>query len=560
MKLKNMDFKVATYLRLSKDDGDFSLSGKTESNSIHNQRELLTSYLKAHPELMFVDEYVDDGYTGTNFDRPDFQRMMDDIKTGKINCIIVKDLSRFGREYIGAGRYIEKIFPQLGVRFIAVNDNFDTYDSNSADNIVVPFKNLINDSYSRDTSIKVRSNLEVKRQNGEFVAPFAVYGYSKDPANKNHLVVDEYAAEIVKEIFFLAMDGLSPIGIAKHLNKKGVLSPLEYKKANGSRFNCSFVTNQKSLWSHVSVRRILQNEIYTGVLLQGKTTTPNYKVKKVIKKDKEDWSRNEGTHEAIISKSFFDLIQILLREDTRSAPDSSKIYPYSGKIFCGDCKQPLIRKTTKSAGKSYVYYVCSANKADKTVCSNHSIALDKLDCAILASIQAEISTIMDMELAMQQIEQLAWEKSELRKIDAGIAVQEELIQKNSQLRMGIYEDLCAGILDRDEFVELKKEFTQRIADAKGAIEELTVVRNSVLQGVSSQQGWIAQFKEYENITEINRNAIVNLIEKIYVYEGNEIEVVFRHRNQLNDIMEFLQQKKPVPVQRPALTVLEREVI
>ena len=563
METKQMEFKAATYLRLSKDDGDFSLSGnteKTESNSIHNQRELLKNYLKAHPEIQHVAEYADDGYTGTNFDRPDFQNMMDAIRSGKINCIIVKDLSRFGRDYIDAGRYIEKIFPQLGIRFISVNDQFDTLESHSSDNIIVPFKNLINDSYSRDTSIKVRSNLEVKRQNGEFVSGFTVYGYQKDPANKNHLVIDEYAAEIVKEIFSLTMEGFSPEAIANRLNEKGILCPLEYKKSKGSRFQCSFTTSSRPVWSHVAVRRILTNEVYTGVLVQGKRTTPNYKVKKIIYKDKEDWARVEGTHEAIIARPFFDLVQQLLLEDTRISPDQEKIYPYSGKIFCGDCKSMITRKTVKSGGKAYVYYICSANKANRNICSKHSIRQTDLDEAVLAAIQAQINVILDLDKALQQIKSLAWERSEIKKIEANIDAQNQIIHKNRDLRMGIYEDLREGIISQDEFQELKQEFTQRIADAKHAVEKLNTAKNEILQGSSMQQGWLAQFRKYQNITEITRPVIVNLIEKIYVYENNEIQVVFRHRDQLADIMSFLKNQNTVEKKPETTGFLRQEVI
>lgn len=283
-KIMEQIYQVAIYLRLSKDDGDFSSSeeGKAESNSIHNQRELLLSFLEKHSEMKLYDEYKDDGRTGTNFDRPDFKRMMEDIRTGAVNCIIVKDLSRFGRDYIECGKYIEKIFPQLGVRFISVNDGFDTAAAGSSDSIVIPFKNLINDSYSRDISIKVRSNLDIKRRQGEFISNFAVYGYEKDPKDKNHLVIDEYAAEIVRDIFKWKLEGLSPDRIANRLNRQGILSPMEYKKARGSRYKSAFKTGSRAFWSHVAVRRILQNEVYTGTLVQGKRTTPNYKVKRLV--------------------------------------------------------------------------------------------------------------------------------------------------------------------------------------------------------------------------------------------------------------------------------------
>lgn len=327
-------YRVAIYLRLSKDDGDFSFSdgGKTESNSIQNQRELLHAYLAKHPEMELYGEYKDDGRTGTNFDRPDFQRMMEDVRKGAINCIIVKDLSRFGRDYIECGKYIEKIFPQLGVRFISVNDGYNTAASSSTDSLVIPFKNLINDSYSRDISIKVRTNLEVKRRQGEFISNFAVYGYCKDPADKNHLIVDEYAADVVQNIFKWKIEGLSPNSIAVRLNKLGILSPMEYKRSHGSRYSTKFKKNTIAEWSHVAVRRILQNEVYTGVLVQGKRTTPNYKTKKFVYRNEDEWVRVEGTHEAIISRPQFDLVQKLLLEDTRAGAEDTAVHPYCGRI------------------------------------------------------------------------------------------------------------------------------------------------------------------------------------------------------------------------------------
>lgn len=280
-----------------------------------------------------------------------------------------KDLSRFGRDYIECGKYIEKIFPQLGVRFISVNDGYDTAASSSTDSLVIPFKNLINDSYSRDISIKVRTNLEVKRRQGEFISNFAVYGYCKDPADKNHLIVDEYAADVVQNIFKWKIEGLSPNSIAVRLNKLGILSPMEYKRSHGSRYSTKFKKNTIAEWSHVAVRRILQNEVYTGVLVQGKRTTPNYKTKKFVYRNEDEWVRVEGTHEAIISRPQFDLVQKLLLEDTRAGAEDTAVHPYCGRIFCADCGAPAVRKTVRSGDRQYVYYVCSANKSNREACS-----------------------------------------------------------------------------------------------------------------------------------------------------------------------------------------------
>ena len=538
-------YKVAIYLRLSKDDGDFSFAGngKSESNSIHNQRELLMDFLAKHREMELYDEYKDDGRTGTNFERPEFKRMMDDVRCGKINCIIVKDLSRFGRDYIECGKYIEKIFPQLGIRFIAVNDGFDTDYAGSADSIVIPFKNLINDSYSRDISVKVRSNLDIKRRQGECIASFAVYGYEKDPENKNHLVIDGYAADIVRDIFKWKVEGLSPDRIAARLNELGVLSPMEYKKAKGSRLKTGFRTGGKMLWSHVAVRRILKNEIYTGVMVQGKRTTPNYKTKKLIYKCESEWVRVENRHEAIISRPQFDMVQQILREDTRAGAEQTAVHSYCGRIFCGDCGAPMVRKTVNSGGKRYVYYVCSANKADRAVCSKHSIREDTLDQAVLVTVQQQIRTVLDMDRAMQQIEALSWEKSEIKKLEANMEYQSQVIEKNNVLRLGVYEDLRAGILTREEFLTLKEEFSARIDEAKQVLDQLIRDKSNIQQGLSEQQSWLSQFRKYKNIAEISRLVVVHLIEQIRVFEDSEIEVVFRQRDQFADIMYFLKKQQ-----------------
>ena len=231
-------WNATLYLRLSRDDGD-----KEESNSITGQRELLRDFIRNRPELREYAVRIDDGFTGSNFERPDFKKMMEDVKEGRTNCIIVKDLSRFGRNYLDAGEYIEKIFPFLGVRFIAVNDNYDSLGEKSAsDDLVIPFKNLINEAYCRDISVKVRTQLEIKRKSGQYIGAFAVYGYMKDETDKNRLIVDEYAADIVRDIFAWKLDGMSPQDIAVRLNQSGILSPMEYKKSLGMRSMRSALT------------------------------------------------------------------------------------------------------------------------------------------------------------------------------------------------------------------------------------------------------------------------------------------------------------------------------
>lgn len=543
-KIIDQTFKVAIYLRLSKEDDDLSCSSgaKSESNSISNQRKLIYDFMKSHPELELYDEYKDDGKSGSNFDRAEFQRMMKDIEAGKVNCVVVKDQSRFGRDYIDVGKYKEKIFPKLGVRFITINEGYDSLSATSSDDLAFTINSFVYDFYIRDISTKIRTNLTAKKQNGEYAGAFVAYGYVKDSNDKSKLVVDQFAADVVRDIFRWKIEGLSPQNIAVRLNELGIPSPAEYKKLSGSNYKTSFQTSSKAVWSHVSVRRILKNEIYLGVMIQGKRTTPNYKTKTVVTKAESEWLRVEGTHEAIISVRDFELVQELLRDDTHCRAGDVTVPVYAGRIYCGDCGATAVRKTVSYAGKRYVYYVCNANKHDKTVCSRHSIREDILGQVIYQTVRHQIDLLLDVDKALGQFENLSWEKHKLKQLDASIEIQEEVVRKNNTLRLGIYEDLRAGLLDRSEYESLKKELAERIAEATAAIEKLNKEKREILDGVSKQQSWIEQFRQYENVTELTRPMVIHLIERINIFEDSNIEIVFRHRNQIEEILRFISEQ------------------
>lgn len=543
-KIIDQTFKVAIYLRLSKEDDDLSCSSgaKSESNSISNQRKLIYDFMKSHPELELYDEYKDDGKSGSNFDRAEFQRMMKDIEAGKVNCVVVKDQSRFGRDYIDVGKYKEKIFPKLGVRFITINEGYDSLSATSSDDLAFTINSFVYDFYIRDISTKIRTNLTAKKQNGEYAGAFVAYGYVKDSNDKSKLVVDQFAADVVRDIFRWKIEGLSPQNIAVRLNELGIPSPAEYKKLSGSNYKTSFQTSSKAVWSHVSVRRILKNEIYLGVMIQGKRTTPNYKTKTVVTKAESEWLRVEGTHEAIISVRDFELVQELLRDDTHCRAGDVTVPVYAGRIYCGDCGATAVRKTVSYAGKRYVYYVCNANKHDKTVCSRHSIREDILGQVIYQTVRHQIDLLLDVDKALRQFENLSWEKHKLKQLDASIEIQEEVVRKNNTLRLGIYEDLRAGLLDRSEYESLKKELAERINEATAAIEKLNKEKREILDGVSKQQSWVEQFRQYENVTELTRPMVIHLIERINIFEDSHMEIVFRHRNQIEEILQFISEK------------------
>lgn len=537
-------FRVAIYLRLSKEDDDLSCSSgaKNESNSISNQRKLIYDFMKSHPEFELYDEYKDDGKSGSNFDRAEFKRMMRDIEAGNVNCVIVKDQSRFGRDYIDVGKYKEKIFPKLGVRFITINEGYDSLSATSSDDLAFTINSFVYDFYIRDISTKIRTNLTAKKQNGEYAGAFVAYGYVKDSNDKSKLVVDQFAANVVRDIFRWKIEGLSPQNIAVRLNELGIPSPAEYKRLSGSNYKTSFQTSSKAIWSHVSVRRILKNEIYLGVMIQGKRTTPNYKTKTVVTKAESEWLRVEGTHEAIISVRDFELVQELLKDDTHCRAGDVTVPVYAGRIYCGDCGAAAVRKTVFYAGKRYVYYVCNANKHDRTVCSRHSIREDVLNQVIYQTVRHQIDLQLDVDKALSQFENMSWEKHKLKQLDAGIEIQEEAVRKNNMLRLGIYEDLRAGLLDRAEYESLKIELAERIAEATAAIEKLNKEKREILDGVSKQQSWVEQFRQYENVTELTRPMVIHLIERINIFEDSNIEIVFRHRNQIEEILQFISEK------------------
>lgn len=526
-------YNAVDYLRLSKEDGD-----KTESDSISNQRDLITNFVKSIPEICLCSERIDDGFSGVDFNRPAFNLMMEDVKAGRINCIIVKDLSRFGRNYIEAGRYIERIFPFLGVSFIAINDGYDSAKERSqSDEIIIPFKNLVNDAYCRDISVKIRSQLDVKRKKGEFIGSFAVYGYLKSEENKNQLVIDPYAAKIVQDIFTWKLDGLSQQGIADRLNAISEPSPMEYKWLLGLNFATSFQVNSKAKWTAVAIGRILKNPIYAGHLVQGKESTPNYKIKQRFMKPEDKWVRVENTHEPIILQEMFDTVNRVLAQDTRIAPDEDTVYPFSGLIFCADCKSGMVRKTVPAGGKKYAYFYCSKNKAGDG-CTTHCISEKALEKAVLQALQNHIASIFDIERILRYIDTLPMKQEEVRNIDSQLLMKQEEIGKYKTLKVSIYEDLKSGVIDADEYREFKGIYGKKCEEAEQAAERLQQDMALILAGKGANNLWIETFKKNRNITELSRKVIVSLIEWIYIYSGSRVEIRFRYQYEYERAMLF----------------------
>lgn len=531
-------WNATLYLRLSRDDGD-----KEESNSITGQRELLRDFIQNRPELREYAVRIDDGFTGSNFERPDFKKMMEDVKEGRTNCIIVKDLSRFGRNYLDAGEYIEKIFPFLGVRFIAVNDNYDSLGEKSAsDDLVIPFKNLINEAYCRDISVKVRTQLEIKRKSGQYIGAFAVYGYMKDETDKNRLIVDEYAADIVRDIFAWKLDGMSPQDIAVRLNQSGILSPMEYKKSLGMKFATSFKANAQAAWSANSVLRILKNPVYIGVLTQGKETTPSYKVRKRITKPEDEWAVIPDSHEPIVRREDFETVQKVLTLDTRRSPDDSNVQLFSGMVFCGECGASMVRKTVPSGNKKYVYYVCSAHKQDKS-CSSHGIRDKALEEVVLETVKQYIRDVIDLDDILSMTDTAPLRTAEAQKVQRQLDKKRSEHERLQKLLMSLYENLADGIIDRDEYARLKQNYSGRAAECEKQMDALQESLVQIKEHGGEHREWMTRFRKYQNIMELERSIAVALIDRILIYKDNRVEVHFRFEDEFAWQMDILRRSQ-----------------
>lgn len=526
------------YLRLSSEDKEKAV----ESNSIKNQRQLILEFLKKHPEIRLIGEKVDDGYSGVNFDRPGFQEMMEEIRSGRCNCVIVKDLSRFARNFIESGKYLQQLFPFLGVRFIAINDNYDSADSDfQTDNLYIPLKNLINDTYSRDISIKMRSYCDYRMSKGLLVCSFPVYGYLKDQDRK-HLIVDEYAAGIVQSIFRCKLGGMSNQGIANKLNEQQVLCPADYKRSIGMKFKSGFRQNKVSKWSHGMVLRILSNPVYTGCLVQGKRYRPNYKVKKAVGRAEDGWNITENSHEAIVGKAEFETVQRLLLVDYNIPNGRDTVYMLSGLLFCADCHQVMTRRYVTYRDKKYVYYNCSSHKRDKAACSMHSIKENAITDSLIEIINQHIASVLEIDKMLRYIEKLPEQEREAQLIDRQIEKLKEELERNSNYKRLTFEKFTDGIIDEKMFTEYSAIYTRKCEDIRQAIEKHQEELDRVVSKKSADNSWIEFFKKYRKIHALDRTLLVMMVDHIDVFEGNRFKVFFKYQNQYEIAKNYIAEK------------------
>ncbi len=552
--MNKKQFLAAMYLRLSRDDkstsGGFDVGDvtdregnlKSESNSIGNQRELIKAFIHEQQDIELYDIYVDDGFSGSNFNRPEFKRMISDIEAGKVNCVIVKDLSRFGRDYIESGRYIQKIFPALSVRFIALTDHYDSFRADvSESGIVLPVKNFINDSYCRDISTKVKSQFEVKRKNGECIAPFAPYGYKKAENDKNRLVPDDYAADIVRKIFAWKIEGMAVSAIAEKLNGLGVLSPKEYKKSTGN-YKGGFSGAVKSGWSSSTVKRILTNETYLGHMVQGKREKINYKLKKSVDKPRDEWIKVENTHEAVISEDQFHIVQNLLKVDGRVSPVTEKNGLFTGILFCGDCGEQMIRRTNRYKDTCKVHYICSTkNRGDG--CSRHSIEEEKLKEIVAEMIRHYANCFLEEKQMFEKALEMETNFESIVRYDTEIARLKGEQDKYYSLCSGLHEDLRQGVVTKEEFERLHGDFRRKASEFEEAQKKQEDMIKELFKNGVISAARLKTMQESSELKEIDRHTLCSMVKAIRVFENKRLEVEFYYMNQYRIMREVNKKMK-----------------
>ena len=528
-------WRLGEYIRLSKED---LKKGKDDSNSVKNQRDLLNDFYQKHiEEFESVSEYVDDGHTGTDANRENFQRLLADVMSGKINCVVVKDLSRFARNYSDAGSLIDNLFVQMGVRFISLAENVDSFTNpDSVSNIIVPITNVMNDNYCYQTSKKIRQVFDYKRRNGQYIGAFAPYGYIKHPKDKHKLIVDPDAAETVKLIFSLFLQGTSKRAIALHLNEHGVPSPSAYKLLKG--LPVSTRGYDEPMWGGRMIHAILTNPTYTGDLAQGRSRVKSYKVHQIETVPREEWVEVAGTHEAIIDYETFDKVQALLKRDTRTSPEGRKVHLFSGFLKCADCGRAVTRCVSKN---NHVYYACSTYKnRSRTACTMHSIKHERLEAAVLFGIQYQVHLAVSYSEAITRINSAPTKKSQSFRLDELITTKEKELAKITRYKQSLYQDWKDGEITQQDYRSMKADYERQVAALSDVLERLTAERAELANGVDNEHPALVAFMKYQNIDKLTREALIDLVDHIKVYENGNISVKCKFADEFRKIAEYIE--------------------
>lgn len=543
-------YQTAAYVRLSMED-----SGKIDGYSLQNQKDLLMSFINEHRELHLYKMYVDNGFSGTQFDRPAFDEMMEDMKAGRINCIVVKDLSRLGRNYLEAGNYLEQIFPFFKVRFISITDGYDSITPDFTDEaLIIPLKNIINEGYAKDISIKVSSALATRKKQGKFMSKVPLYGYLKDPEDKNHLIIDPEAAPIVQRVFQMKLDGVSLGLIAKQMNDEGIPSPSKYFVLKGISKETKYLT---SYWDRNTAKRMLTNRMYLGCLVYGKTVRSFAKGIKRQEISSEDWQIVEGTHEPLVTEAVFNSVQELLEESSQQYQNHASYAEgevenlFRGLIRCGDCGSAMrmgkFRRLIKGTDDEYIYYgvyECSKRKMIYDyACPHKSIRKSVLDTAVEESIRYHIQMFLDVERVIADLNK----KTSVRQ--AAIGLQEQIkkrqrrVAKVEQMSCGIYEDFRDGILTETEYLNLRKGYANEVAMLTKELGELLSEQTQYEEDYRAVGSLAELAHQYKDFPVLTREIIETFISEVRVHTGGKLTITFRFEDEFEKLQHIAEMRK-----------------
>lgn len=524
---------------------------RKDNEALQNQKALLQEFIRSQKDLKLVSLYEDNGETGTNFHRPGFEEMMKAIYAGKANCIVVKDLSRFGRDYIEAGNFLDNVFPAMGVRFISIGDGYDSADATTADCLVVALKNLMNQMYSKDISRKSGSVLREKIQRGEFIGAYAAYGYIKDPLDKHRIIVDPEAATVVKEIFQKRLGGMSNMGITRWLNEAGVLSPCCYRYQKGILIDQRFA--QPKPWKIETVKSILRNQVYLGHMVQGRRRSEFYAGIPDRLLPQSEWTIVENTHEAIISQEDFDAVQALCAEKNREYHARLGKYDYLGKsenilkglVFCGDCGRPMVRYKQVIKGKSVSYhYMCPnyAAQLEQSGCGykflREEILLDTLTQLIGKEIEQAVDAVQLAKCLSTGTEgQIAARAANLRRLNLEL-------ERTEARKKSIMQDYLAGELSCEEYEQLKLYCAGESEQLKNCILVLREEQHRQSETLTEDNPWLRAFSGLRLPDRLTKELAHALIQRIIIYADDKIEVEFKYRDEREQLLTAISEEVP----------------
>lgn len=505
-------FRVAGYIRLSREDGD-----KEESDSVGNQRKLIAEYVESRGEFSMYEFYVDDGYSGTNFERPAFHRMIEDLREGKADCVMVKDLSRFGRDYIETGRYLERVFPELGIRFVAVADRIDS--EKTAYDMLVPIKNIFNEQYSRDISKKIRTTIRTKQKAGEFIGAFPSYGYRKSSGDRNRLVVDPYAAGVVRRIFDLYIRGTGKQRIARILNEEGILCPAEYKRVNGERYRNGNRLEGTACWSYSTVNSILHREMYVGNMVQG--TKRQQMRQKPRSVERENWIVVENTHEPVISRETWEKARSLLKKPGREPKSGEAPNIFAGFLKCGTCGRAMAKDVRRTKeGREVCFFSCGTYRRNgKRYCSPHRISMEALEQIVLEDLNAVIRSVGDIKaLALSGQAKMKQRNT----VSEGKRIRAEL-ERTMRLKKALYQDFREELLTKEEFLSYCEDCREKEALLRkkaGFLEEEETTQEKTITP------WVQRFLELGFVERLDREIVVEMVSRILIHEDHRIQIIY----------------------------------